>query len=159
MEGKWDQLRSSDPRKLTTDGLEEHLTELREYQNILVSTGELQIMALIENGTDVNVEMVHTPRKILLDLIVRRDRVTTLWLNTLRTGKDDEDETRLNREAVSIKKFKNAGAESATRLNVTEKQWEEKMIERRKQERKRRRRNERKIGRRRKRKKNQKRGR
>ena len=150
---------SMDLRKLAMDGLKDHLTKLREYQNSVVSKAELQITMLLENGNDVNVGMVHATRQLLLDLIVRRDRITTLRLTALRTGNDDEDEKRLNREAVSIKKFKNTGAESSTRLNVAEKQWEEKMIERRKQERKRRRRNERKIGRRRKRKKNQKRGR
>ena len=135
MEEMWDHLMSMDLRKLTTDGLKDHLTKLREYQNSVVSKAELQITMLLENGNDVNVGMVHATRQLLLDLIVRRDRITTLRLTALRTGNDDEDEKRLNREAVSIKKFKNTGAESSTRLNVAEKQWEEKMIAKRKQER------------------------
>ena len=64
---------------------------------------------------------------------MKRDRVTKLWLDALEKGNDDNNKkTRLNRKAVSIKKFKNTGAESLTELNVAEKRWEEKIIEKKK---------------------------
>jgi hypothetical protein len=127
MEKIWEYLSKVDPRKLDQDSLKAYVTDLREFQNDLVSKGEMQIKQLREHGNEVNMSMVHLTRMLLLDVCVRRDKITILWMDTLRTEDGNVDETKLHREAVAIKKFETAGEESSTRLNIAEKIWLEEM--------------------------------
>ena len=94
-----------DPAKLEIGGqIEDYVRDLRELQNSLVEAGERRMNQLLSCGSPANMESVCEIRDTLLEVTMRRETATNLWIQALTTA-DEGPDLRVNRESVNTKIF------------------------------------------------------
>ena len=86
-----------DPASLEIGGkMEDYIRDVRELQNSLVEAGERRMQQLLSCGSPANMASVCEIRDTLLDVTLRRETATNLWIQALATA-DEGADLRANR--------------------------------------------------------------